>query len=101
MMSVAMAISMPGRCASAVLEDWIRTRCTSQRQVPPERGRLRVLHLCPAGHEHPRGAGAAADTAGKDVHVAVIRGGLRAWTKAGLPLEAVPREEMEALPVFE
>jgi membrane protein DedA with SNARE-associated domain/rhodanese-related sulfurtransferase len=38
---------------------------------------------------------------GKAVRVTVIRGGLRAWTKAGLPVEAVPREEMAALPVFE
>ncbi len=33
--------------------------------------------------------------------VAVISGGLRAWTKAGLPLEAVPEAEMQAMPVFE
>jgi membrane protein DedA with SNARE-associated domain/rhodanese-related sulfurtransferase len=32
---------------------------------------------------------------------AVIRGGLHAWKKAGLPLEAVPAEEITALPVFE
>ena len=38
---------------------------------------------------------------GKEVQVAVIRGGLRAWAKAGLPVEAVPRDEMQALPVFE
>jgi membrane protein DedA with SNARE-associated domain len=31
----------------------------------------------------------------------VIRGGLGAWKKAGLPLEAVPAEEVSALPVFE
>ena len=31
----------------------------------------------------------------------VIRGGLRAWKKARLPLEAVPAEEMLTLPVFE
>jgi membrane protein DedA with SNARE-associated domain/rhodanese-related sulfurtransferase len=36
----------------------------------------------------------------KGVRVAVIRGGLRAWTKAGFPVEAVPREEMAVLPVF-
>jgi membrane protein DedA with SNARE-associated domain len=36
----------------------------------------------------------------KGVRVAVIRGGLRAWVKAGLPVEAVPRGEMEALPAF-
>jgi membrane protein DedA with SNARE-associated domain/rhodanese-related sulfurtransferase len=37
---------------------------------------------------------------GKGVRVTVIRGGLRAWVKAGLPVEAVPREEMAPLPVF-
>lgn len=37
----------------------------------------------------------------KSVRVAVIKGGLRAWAKAGLPVEAVPSGEMAALPVFE
>jgi len=37
----------------------------------------------------------------KGVECTVIKGGLRAWKKAGLPLEPVPAEEMEALPVFE
>ncbi len=37
----------------------------------------------------------------KGVPVAVIEGGLRAWKKAGLPVESVPRDEMAALPVFE
>jgi membrane protein DedA with SNARE-associated domain/rhodanese-related sulfurtransferase len=36
----------------------------------------------------------------KGVRVAVIRGGLRAWTKAGLPVEAVPGEEIAVLPLF-
>lgn len=34
------------------------------------------------------------------VPVAVIRGGLRAWRRAGLPVEAVPAEELAVLPVF-
>jgi rhodanese-related sulfurtransferase len=34
------------------------------------------------------------------IRVAVIKGGLRAWQRAGLPVEAVPREELAALPVF-
>jgi membrane protein DedA with SNARE-associated domain/rhodanese-related sulfurtransferase len=38
---------------------------------------------------------------GKGVRVTVIKGGLRAWAKAGLALEDVPRGEMAALPVFE
>jgi membrane protein DedA with SNARE-associated domain/rhodanese-related sulfurtransferase len=36
----------------------------------------------------------------KGIRVAVIKGGLRAWKKAGLPLEAVPPEEMALLPAF-
>jgi membrane protein DedA with SNARE-associated domain/rhodanese-related sulfurtransferase len=37
----------------------------------------------------------------RGVRSAAIQGGLRAWKKAGLPLEAVPAEEMAALPVFD
>jgi membrane protein DedA with SNARE-associated domain/rhodanese-related sulfurtransferase len=37
----------------------------------------------------------------KGVRVTVIRGGLRAWEKAGLPVEAIPESEMAILPVFE
>ncbi|HTD44024.1 MAG TPA: rhodanese-like domain-containing protein [Bryobacteraceae bacterium] len=37
----------------------------------------------------------------KGVHTAVIKGGLRAWKKAGLPLETVPPGEIEALPGFD
>jgi rhodanese-related sulfurtransferase len=31
----------------------------------------------------------------------VIKGGLQAWKKAGLPLEAIPAEELASLPVFD
>ena len=34
------------------------------------------------------------------VRVAVIKGGLRSWIKAGLPVEAVPSDEMALLPAF-
>jgi 3-mercaptopyruvate sulfurtransferase SseA len=37
----------------------------------------------------------------KGVHTTVIKGGLRAWKKAGLPLETVPPGEIEALPGFD
>jgi len=37
----------------------------------------------------------------KGVHAAVIRGGLRGWKKAGLPIEPVPASEISPLPVFE
>ncbi|MEO7207267.1 MAG: VTT domain-containing protein [Steroidobacteraceae bacterium] len=38
---------------------------------------------------------------GKKVRVTVIQGGLRAWVKAGLPVEDVPPEELANLPTFE
>jgi membrane protein DedA with SNARE-associated domain len=38
---------------------------------------------------------------GKRVRVIVIQGGLRAWVKAGLPVEGVPPGEMARLPVFD
>lgn len=34
------------------------------------------------------------------VTVAVLKGGLRAWRRAGLPVEGVPPEELAVLPVF-
>ena len=37
----------------------------------------------------------------RGMRVAVIQGGLRAWKKAGLPLEPVPIEEMADLPLFD
>jgi membrane protein DedA with SNARE-associated domain/rhodanese-related sulfurtransferase len=34
------------------------------------------------------------------IRVAVIKGGLRAWRREGLPIEAVPAEEIAVLPAF-
>jgi rhodanese-related sulfurtransferase len=34
------------------------------------------------------------------ISVAVIKGGLRGWKKAGLPVEGVPPDELAALPAF-
>jgi membrane protein DedA with SNARE-associated domain/rhodanese-related sulfurtransferase len=34
------------------------------------------------------------------IRVAVIKGGLRAWARQGLPIEAVPPEEVAVLPAF-
>jgi membrane protein DedA with SNARE-associated domain/rhodanese-related sulfurtransferase len=34
------------------------------------------------------------------VRIAVIKGGLNAWRKAGLPTEVVPRDDVTALPLF-
>jgi membrane protein DedA with SNARE-associated domain/rhodanese-related sulfurtransferase len=36
----------------------------------------------------------------KGIRVSVIKGGLRAWKSAGLPVEGVPPDEMAALPSF-
>lgn len=36
----------------------------------------------------------------RGVHTRVIKGGLKAWKHAGLPVEMVPKEEIELLPVF-
>jgi membrane protein DedA with SNARE-associated domain/rhodanese-related sulfurtransferase len=36
----------------------------------------------------------------RGMHVAVIQGGLRAWMRAGLPVESVPQEELAVLPAF-
>jgi membrane protein DedA with SNARE-associated domain/rhodanese-related sulfurtransferase len=38
---------------------------------------------------------------GKTVRVTVIQGGLRAWVKAGLPVEDVPPGEVATLPAFD
>jgi membrane protein DedA with SNARE-associated domain/rhodanese-related sulfurtransferase len=38
---------------------------------------------------------------GKGIRVTVIKGGLRAWVRAGLPVEGVPRGELANLPAFE
>jgi len=43
----------------------------------------------------------AKDLLDHGVNVAVIQGGLRAWKEAGLPLESIPSDEMQALPAFD
>jgi membrane protein DedA with SNARE-associated domain/rhodanese-related sulfurtransferase len=52
-------------------------------------------------HRDATSAQVARTLRGRGVLCSVIRGGLRAWTKAGLPVEVVPAEEMLELPVFE
>ena len=54
--------------------------CTCQRQATSVRVARELLKL--------------------GLRVAVIEDGLRGWRAAGLPLEAVPREELAALPLF-
>jgi rhodanese-related sulfurtransferase len=36
----------------------------------------------------------------KGIQVAVIKGGLRAWRKQGLPVEPVPEAEIAVMPAF-
>jgi 3-mercaptopyruvate sulfurtransferase SseA len=38
---------------------------------------------------------------GRKVRVTVIQGGLRAWVRAGLPVEEVPPGEVATLPAFD
>ena len=42
----------------------------------------------------------AAKLQGTGVRIAVIKGGLRAWCKAGLPTEVVPPDDVASLPIF-
>jgi len=67
-------------------------------EVPPD-GRMVYLYCtCQGDATSIRVAKALID---RGFHVAVIAGGLRAWRRAGLPLESVPVEEVEPLPAFE
>ena len=69
------------RCSTLGEEKQVYLYCTCIREATSSR----VAHLLQE----------------KGVRCAVIQGGLRAWKKAGLPLEAVPAKEMVALPVFD
>lgn len=42
----------------------------------------------------------ARELEGRGLSCAVIKGGLRAWMREGLPVEAVPQEELAILPAF-
>jgi membrane protein DedA with SNARE-associated domain/rhodanese-related sulfurtransferase len=64
----------------------------------PREGRVYVYCTCARQATSTR---VARELWKKGARVAVIKGGLRAWSKAGLPVEPVPREEMAALPIFE
>ena len=56
--------------------------------------------MCTAPVFVRRPARVARELQNRGIRVAVIKGGLRAWKDAGLPVEAVPPEEMAALPTF-
>ena len=70
---------------------------TEQPELPPGKP---VYLYCTCIRE-ATSARVAKELMDQGVQVAVIQGGLRAWKKAGLPVESVPPEEMAELPVFE
>jgi membrane protein DedA with SNARE-associated domain/rhodanese-related sulfurtransferase len=68
----------------------------SKVEVPPDRP---VYVYCTCVRE-ATSARVARELQKEGIHVAVIKGGLRAWKKAGLPVEPVPPGEMAEMPVF-
>ena len=86
------------------------TRIQGSKRLEPNALHQQPLESNPAGQpvylycscvREATSARVAKEFLDKGVQVAVIEGGLRAWKKAGLPLESVPPEEMAALPAFE
>ena len=67
-------------------------------ETPPD-GRMVYLYCTCQGDA--TSIRVAKELIGRGFHVAVIEGGLRAWRRAGLPLERVPAEEVDPLPAFE
>ncbi len=67
-------------------------------EIPPD-GRMVYLYCTCQGDA--TSIRVAKELIGQGFHVAVIAGGLRAWRRAGLPLEPVPAEEVVPLPAFE
>jgi len=66
-------------------------------ETPPD-GRMVYLYCTCQGDA--TSIRVAKELMGRGFHVAVIAGGLRAWRRAGLPLEPVPAEEVDPLPAF-
>lgn len=70
---------------------------TEQPELPPGK----PIYLYCTCIREATSARVARDLIDKGMKVAIIDGGLRAWKKAGLPMEPVPPGEMTELPVFE
>src|ERR1700722_17099451 len=68
----------------------------SKAGLPPDRS---VYVYCTCVRE-ATSARVARELQTRGVRVAVIKGGLRAWKRAGLPVEPVPPSEMALLPLF-
>jgi membrane protein DedA with SNARE-associated domain/rhodanese-related sulfurtransferase len=86
------------------------TRIQGSKRFEPNALHQQPLAIPPAGQpvylyctcvRDATSARVAKELLGQGVKVAVIQGGLRAWKKAGLPLESVPPEEVSALPAFD
>ena len=65
--------------------------------VPPDRS---IYVYCTCVRE-ATSARVARELQKNGIRVAVIKGGLRAWKRAGLPIEPVPAGEMAQLPAFD
>jgi membrane protein DedA with SNARE-associated domain/rhodanese-related sulfurtransferase len=68
----------------------------SKTELPPDRP---VYVYCTCVRE-ATSARVARELQKHGIRVAVIKGGLRGWKKAGLPVEPVPSSEMAQLPIF-
>ena len=77
----------------------LRAARAYQQPLPAPAAASPCTSIAPAFAKPPAPAYQRAHRQG--VNVSVIQGGLRAWKKAGLPLESVPSDEVEALPAFE
>ncbi len=66
-------------------------------EAPPDGQMVYVYCTCAREATSVR---VARELQNRGVRVAVVKGGLRAWKSAGLPVEGVPLEEMAALPMF-
>lgn len=69
----------------------------SRIDLPPNRS---IYVYCTCVRE-ATSARVARELQEKGIRVAVIKGGLRAWKRAGLPIEPVPPGEMAQLPAFD
>jgi membrane protein DedA with SNARE-associated domain/rhodanese-related sulfurtransferase len=85
------------------------TRVKGSRRLDPNALHRPESDIAPAGPiflyctclQEATSVRVARELLGKGIPVAVIKGGLGAWKKAGLPIEAVPQEEISPLPTFE
>jgi len=93
----ATATLMPRRLASRDPEHWIPTHWSDAARS--SRTDNWSMGTAP-GVREATSVGVARELQSRGVRVAVIKGGLRAWKGAGSPVEAVPPEEMAALPSF-